>query len=76
MVVGISVTSSATRKTTGHEGAGIDDEGLQRHHDDQEDDRHADEQDVERDLVRRLLALGAFDQRDHAVEEALARLAR
>ena len=28
-----------------------------------------DEQDRERDLVRRLLPLGAFDQRDHAVEE-------
>ena len=31
-----------------------------------------DQQDVERDLVRRLLPLGAFDQRDHAVEERRA----
>ena len=38
--------------------------------------RHADQQDVEGDLVRRLLALGALDQRDHAVEEALARPCR
>ncbi len=30
------------------------------------------QQDVERDFVRRLLPLGAFDQRDHAVEEGLA----
>ena len=31
-----------------------------------------DEQDVERDLVGRLLPLGALDQRDHAVEEGRA----
>ena len=34
------------------------------------------EQDVERDLVRRLAALGALDERDHAVEERLAGLLR
>ncbi len=34
-----------------------------------EDQRHAGEQDVERDLVRRLLALGTFDERDHPVDE-------
>ena len=33
-----------------------------------------DEQDRERDLVRRLLAAGAFDQRDHPVDEGLARI--
>ncbi len=32
------------------------------------------EQDRERDLVRRLLPLRAFDERDHAVEERLARI--
>ena len=32
------------------------------------------EQDVQRDLVRRLLPAGALDQRDHPVDEALARL--
>ncbi len=37
-----------------------------------EDDRHAGEQDVERDLVRRLLPLRALDQRDHPVEERRA----
>ena len=34
----------------------------------------AGEEDVERDLVRRLAALGALDERDHAVEERPARL--
>ena len=34
-----------------------------------EDDGEPDEQDVERDLVGRLLPLGALDQPDHAVEE-------
>ena len=36
--------------------------------------RQARQQDVEGDLVRRLLAAGALDQRDHAVEERLARV--
>ena len=39
----------------------------------QEDDRQAGQQDGEGDLVGRLLALGALDQRDHAVEEASRR---
>ncbi len=37
-----------------------------------EDDGEADQQDVERDLVRCLLPLGAFDQLDHAVDEGRA----
>ncbi len=37
-----------------------------------EDDRHAGKQDVERDLVRRLLAHRALDERYHAVEEGRA----
>ena len=37
-----------------------------------EDDGHARKENVERDLVRRLLTLGAFDQLDHAVEEGRA----
>ena len=37
-----------------------------------EDDRQADQQDIERDLVRRLLPLGALDQPDHAIEEGRA----
>ena len=48
-------------------------EGLQRDHGQQEDQRQAGDQDVERDLVGRLLALGAFHQRDHAIEKRLAR---
>ena len=52
--------------------AGVDGEGLQRDDGEQEDDGEAGEQDVERDLVGGLLALGAFDQRDHAVEEGFA----
>ena len=37
-----------------------------------EDQRHAGEQDVERDLVRRLLPHRAFDERNHAVEKSRA----
>ena len=40
----------------------------------QKDDRHRGQQDVEGDFVGRLLPLGAFDQRDHAVEECFARV--
>ena len=57
-------------------GARVDRERLQRDDGEQEDDRQAGEQDVERDLVRRLLALGALDEGDHPVEEALTRLRR
>ena len=39
---------------------------------DNEDDREAGEQDVERDLVWCLLTLGAFNERDHAIEEGRA----
>ena len=49
-------------------------ERQQRGADEQEDDRHRGQQNVERDFVRRLLPLGAFDQRDHAVEERFARI--
>ena len=72
MVVGIRVTSSAEQKGHRYRGAGVDRERLERRHDDQEDDRHADEKDRERDLVRRLLPHRALDQADHPVEEALA----
>ena len=56
--------------------ARIDRERLQRHHRHQEDDGQAGQQDVERDLVRRLLTRGALDQRDHAIEERLSRIGR
>jgi hypothetical protein len=38
-----------------------------------EDDGQADQEDVQCDLVRRFLPLGAFDKADHAVEEGRAR---
>ena len=50
-------------------GSRIGAEALQGHNGDQEDDGHAGEQDAERDLVGRLLPLGAFDERNHAIEE-------
>ena len=56
--------------------ARVDRERPQRHDGGEERDRQAGEQDVERDLVRRLAPLGALDERDHAVEERLARLLR
>ena len=45
-------------------------EARDRGHREDEDEREAGEQDVERDLVRRLLALRTLDEPDHAVEEA------
>ncbi len=56
--------------------AGVDRKRLQRDHRHQEHDGQAGQQDVERDLVRRLLPLGAFDERDHAIEERVARVGR
>ncbi|MNJ19902.1 hypothetical protein D3C77_142260 [compost metagenome] len=50
-------------------------EGLQGHHDHQEDQREADQQDVQGNFVGGLLALGALDQGDHAVQGRLARVA-
>ena len=47
-------------------------EGQERDRREEEDDGERREQDVERDLVRRLLALRALDHRDHAIEEGLA----
>ena len=76
MVVGIRQTSSAISTVTETAGVAVDGEGLQRDHHDQEDDREAGEQDVQGDLVGRLLALGALDQRDHAVQERLTRIGR
>ena len=74
MVVGISVTNSATRKTTGIVAPAKRAKGSSVTTTKRKISVKPDEQDVERDLVRGLLPLGALDQRDHAVEEALARL--
>jgi hypothetical protein len=53
-------------------GTRIDGEGLQGRGRQQEDDREAGQQDVERDLVGCLLPAGALDQGDHPIEEGLA----
>ena len=53
---------------------GIAGERPQRDDHDQEDDRQAHQQDVQGDLVGRLLAGRALDQGDHAVQEGLPRL--
>ena len=74
MVVGIRQTSSATRTITDCSDAGVGRERLQGRRGGQEHDRQAGQQDVERDLVGRLLPAGPLDQRDHPVDEALARL--
>ena len=82
IVVGIRQTSSATSTVivTGspwparlHRVQRI---RQQRRAGEQEDQRELRQQDGQRDLVRRLLPLRAFDHRDHAVEEALAGIAR
>ena len=73
IVVGIRQTSSDDQHEQRLRRARVDRERLQRDHREQEDDRQSRQQDVERDLVRRLLPLGAFDERDHPVEERLAR---
>jgi hypothetical protein len=52
--------------------AGISHIARNRDRREHEDDGQADQEDIERDLVRRLLPLGAFDQPDHAVEEGRA----
>ena len=74
MVVGIRQTSRATSTMIGLLRAGVDGERLQRHHRQREDDGEPGEQDRQRDLVRGLLPIGALHQRDHPVEERLARL--
>ncbi len=74
MVVGISATTRATRTTMDCSAPGEDRERLQRHHGEQEDDRQRGQQDVQRDLVRRLLPGRALDQGDHPVDERLAGL--
>jgi hypothetical protein len=52
--------------------AGIGDVARDRRGGEHEDDGQADQQNVQRDFVRRLLPLGAFDQPDHAIEEGRA----
>ena len=73
IVVGIRHTSRATSDDDVLLGARVDGERLQRDRRQQEDDREAGQQDVEGDLVGRLLPAGPLDQGDHPVEERLAR---
>ena len=47
-------------------------ERMQRDDRQQEDQRQPGDQDIQRDLVGRLLTLRAFHQRNHAVEEGFA----
>ena len=73
MVVGISVTSRAARNTTGSDARRNSWRRLRSVTTAiRKISVSAGQQDGERDLVRRLLPLGAFDQRDHAVEEGVA----
>ncbi len=72
MVVGMSVTNSATRMTTDTWPARISREERDRGGGEHEDDRQPDQQDVEGNLVRRLLPAGALHQGDHAVDEGRA----
>ena len=88
IVVGIRQTSSETitmpvtplaveRQGVGDAGVvrlGEDRQRLQGGDGEHEDDRQRGQQDVQRDLVRRLLPVGALDERDHPVDEALAGL--
>ncbi len=76
IVVGMSATSSAISTVCEVERAGIERVRPQRHDGGEEGDRQPGEEDVEGDLVRRLAALRALDERDHAIEERLARLLR
>ena len=74
IVVGMRATRRAIRTVCESGGAGVERVRPQRHDRGEERDRQAGEEDVERDLVRRLAALRALDERDHAIEERLARL--
>ena len=74
IVVGISATSRAISVVTETSVPAKRANGPQRHDHEHEDERQGGEQDAERDLVRGLAALRALDERDHPVQERLARL--
>ena len=74
MVVGIRHTSSETSTNDRLRRAGVHANGSKRDHRQQEDDGQSGQQDVQGDFIRRLLALGAFHQGDHAVQEGFARI--
>ena len=62
------------KTTRSHKEVETQKEGKQSRDREEKHDGHEREQNVERDLVRRLLALGAFDQSDHSIEEGFARV--
>ena len=69
--------AAVERQGVGHAGVvglGVDRQRLQGGHREDEDDGQRGQQDVQRDLVRRLLPVGALDEGDHPVDEALAGL--
>ena len=80
IVVGIRQTSRATRTGTltltasGLAGGGfaVMRKGREREDRENEKRRQTNEQNAERDLVRRLLPPGAFDHGDHAIDESVA----
>ncbi len=73
IVVGIRQTSRAMRMISGCS-CPSSRRAVERCDRDQEHDRERGEQHGERDLVRRALAGGALDERDHPVDERVARL--
>ena len=72
IVVGISVTKQRGQHRHAERRAAVTGQPHQRDDRDQEDERQTREQDVERDLVRRLAPGRAFHEGDHAVEERAA----
>ncbi len=52
----------------------VDCEWLQRDNSEQKNNRQPSKQNVERDLVRRLLSFRSFHQRDHSVQKCLTRI--
>ena len=79
MVVGIRHTNSATSTVmvTGAPALATatlnSENGSKRRGRQQEHQRQRDQQNGQRDFVRRLLPLGALDHGDHAIDEGLAR---
>ena len=80
MVVGIKHTSKATNTviviavplSCGTHA--IKRVGQERGAHDQKDNRETSQQNIERDFIRSLLSLRAFDEADHAVKESLPRV--
>jgi hypothetical protein len=70
IVVGISATRRATRSATLIRALQIGGDRRDRRNDDEKDQRQDGEEHGEGDLIRRLLAFGAFDEVDDTVEEA------